>query len=176
MEHSSFSQMPPATHNATTQVRFQPLNSTGGHQSHFRGSGDGHGLPPLHTSGIDNVGISPLFHTPEFNGFPSSYTGLPSGSVVSAPIPSRAIGTALPPLNQFGTPSQSPAADPAVTGVPRDGSTDLAKADPANGSGSLGLARGGQLPANIVENPPDLHLWRQKLFDLQSPVILTNEE
>ncbi|KAH6636720.1 hypothetical protein F5144DRAFT_591766 [Chaetomium tenue] len=77
---------------------------------------------------------------------------------------------------QFGTPSQSPVAASAVTRVPRARDSDLVKAAPTNGSGSLGLARGGQLPANIVENPPDLHLWRQKLFDLQSPVILTNEE
>ena len=217
MEHSAFRRVSPTTGHGTTHVRLQPPNSAAGPQSHFRGTGDSHELPPLHSSGIDSIGTSPLFHAPEFDGFSGSYTGPPSGSVVGAAIPSHAldeikpvpvaeprhneqntsggrferpgqthahenpshsttIGTAVPPLSQFGILPQSSAADPAVAEVPRDRRADLVRTDPANGSGSLVLARDGQLHANILENPPDLHLWRQKLFDLASPVILTNDE
>jgi hypothetical protein len=217
MEPSAFPRVLRTTPDGTTHARLQPLNSAADHQSQFRGTGNSHGLPPLHASGSDNIGISPLFHAPGFNSFPSAYAGLTSGSAVSAAIPSHAldeikpvsvaeprhnghstsggsfrlpgqrhahrdpsrstvIGTALPPLSQFGTLPQSSAADPTAAGAPRDTRADSVRTDSANGSGSLGLARDGQLPANIVENPPDLHLWRQKLFDLASPVILTNEE
>ncbi|KAK3299088.1 uncharacterized protein B0H64DRAFT_90781 [Chaetomium fimeti] len=217
MEHSAFPRAPPATgHVTTTNVRLQPSNSTAGHQSHFGRTRDPHGLPPPDASSSDNVGPSPAFHASGFNGFANSYTGPPSGSVVSAatlshtldeikPVPATepehhehdisggafgllgqtnahrdsgtdTIGTLLPPLSQFGILSQNSVANRAVTEVPSDRNTNLVRTDSAHGSGSLGVSGDGQLPANIVENPPNLDLWRQKLFELEKPLILTNEE
>jgi hypothetical protein len=65
-----------------------------------------------------------------------------------------------------------------VTEDPGTGSVDLARTSSPQNAGDLGPVLVGQLPGPnaIVENPPDLDFWRQRLFHLEEPVILTTEE
>jgi hypothetical protein len=94
------------------------------------------------------------------------------------PSPGTAPSTnpALPPFDQFGIVPPSPASNRVVNEALRTGSVDLARTSSADGSPAIGSARGGQSPVNIVENPPDLDIMRQRLFDLEEAVILTEEE
>jgi hypothetical protein len=96
-------------------------------------------------------------------------------SRISSPS-TASTDNALPPLSQFSTLPPSKVRVRALAEEPRSGSADLATTGSAHGSGSLEPTRGGQPPVDIVEKPPKLDLWRQKLFDLEEPVILTNEE
>ena len=55
-------------------------------------------------------------------------------------------------------------------------STDLVRTASAKGPASLEPMRGGQLHTETGEEPSDLAQWRQRLFALEAPVILTTEE
>jgi hypothetical protein len=87
---------------------------------------------------------------------------------------------ALPPLSQVGLlPSSSAGGRVVPSGVPRAESADPVRTTtPATGgSVSLEPIRGRQLSTDVVvEEPPDLGRWRQRLFDLEAPVVLTAEE
>lgn len=86
---------------------------------------------------------------------------------------------ALPPLSQFGLLSRSQTGSRVATDVndvPGTESTDLVRTAFAKGPASLEPMRGGQLHTDTGEEPPDLALWRQRLFALEAPVILTTEE
>ena len=86
---------------------------------------------------------------------------------------------ALPRLSQFGLLSQSQTGSRVATDVndgPRTECTDLVRTASAKGRAALEPTCSGQLHTDIVEEPPDLAQWRQRLFALEAPVILTAEE
>lgn len=43
-------------------------------------------------------------------------------------------------------------------------------------AGVVQARTGGKLPVRMVVDPPDLHAWRQKLFDVDETIVLTQEE
>ncbi len=97
----------------------------------------------------------------------------------SPPAPSSTEVVPLPPPSQVSRlPGGSTGSRVLAARVPRTESADLARTTAAvKGPASLEPTRGGQQPsADVVEEPPDLGRWRQKLFDLEEPVVLTLEE
>lgn len=220
MDDSPFTQPPAVPSHSTTHARLHPRDFPPDRHTHYRGAEDSRRLSPLLAPGVDSAGSASLFDGPGFDIFPVSYTGPPSGTVVSAaaiprgfsgmePTPARepqhsqqqpleetqfmsqhqahegrrpspgaapSTNPALPPLGQFGKLPPSPAGNHVVDEVPRIGSADLTRTSSASDSPSLGPARSGRPPVNVVENPPNLGTMRQRLFDLHEPVILTKEE
>lgn len=65
----------------------------------------------------------------------------------------------------------------ADTTTPRNWSARSARASPTSDSaGPEASSHGGRLPVKLVENPPHLDEFRQKLFDLEQPVVLTEDQ
>ncbi|KAL2137087.1 hypothetical protein VTI74DRAFT_9693 [Chaetomium olivicolor] len=82
----------------------------------------------------------------------------------------------LASADRFEILAYTPGRRPGVAPVRRNVNADPAKTGSGNGSPGLEPARSGQSSMKIVENPPDLDQWRQKLFALEEPVVMTTEE
>ncbi|KAL2019249.1 hypothetical protein VTK56DRAFT_9976 [Thermocarpiscus australiensis] len=74
--------------------------------------------------------------------------------------------------------ASTPTGRPAVTDPSRHWNAGPVRASSISDSGGPGLdaAHRTWLPTKFVENPPNLDEWRQRLFHLEEPLILTKEE
>lgn len=79
-------------------------------------------------------------------------------------------------LGQFGILAPAPVGSYAGPDMLLTAGSGALRPSPANDSGSSEPSQGPQPATKFVENPPDLIRWRQRLFDLEAPVILSEAE
>ncbi|GAB1311224.1 GST N-terminal domain-containing protein [Madurella fahalii] len=92
------------------------------------------------------------------------------------PRPTPAADTTSSPLGRFSILGPTPADSPAVTDVARNWGAESGSATPTRDSAGPEAANGMRLPVKFVENPPHLDEWRQRLFNLEEAVVLTEEQ
>ncbi|KAI1094165.1 hypothetical protein F5B19DRAFT_446159 [Rostrohypoxylon terebratum] len=94
------------------------------------------------------------------------------------PLPPPSSHSAPPAHGQFGILTQNPMAQPNV--VPQlqpeeDMFPQSSQVNPSNPEASEQRPH-GQLVSRIVVDPPDLQAWREKLFNVDDTIILTNDQ
>ncbi|KAI1375553.1 hypothetical protein F4677DRAFT_421641 [Hypoxylon crocopeplum] len=94
------------------------------------------------------------------------------------PIPLPSSHSAPPTHGQFGILSQNPIPQPDVVAQLQpddDVYSQHAQLTPSGAEGSEQRPH-GQLVSRIVVDPPDLQAWREKLFNVDDTIVLSNDE
>ncbi|OTA54309.1 hypothetical protein K449DRAFT_338767 [Hypoxylon sp. EC38] len=95
-----------------------------------------------------------------------------------ASLPPPASHSVPPAHGQFGILGQAPISQPSVVPQLRQDEDLFGQPSQANMSSAEASEQRphGQLVSRIVVDPPDLQAWREKLFNVDDTIILTNDQ